>query len=303
MQGDRKGQHHSGEASTPLFSATAGSSSNFPSDPSRSPSYRHKPLQAHPSSYPNLSASYASGSAEGYYPPSGPGGTLSSQNAYGASALAPPGKGQSNLLGKNVNNVWDETLHRAVAASSSSGPRRLPQDDQYPIAVDNNSARYGQSLSPIIPRDGRPGSASRYLQPSPSFSSPQYTSQASDPSNPLDQVLPRGLLLHIIDLYFDYIYALIPAIHRPTFMRDLTDRREERDGQEEWTVMVLILVCSTLLQVPRAFVPLPRRDVKAVAERCWELTRAFMIKDWAEVSLERCKFSFLSSGIPKSGLS
>jgi hypothetical protein len=272
----------------------------YPQDPSRSPDYpRRDSVQHHPGTYSHTTLNAYSGPpAEGYYPPSGPGGTLSSQNAYGNSALGHPGQGRPTYVGRPIAAVWDETLQRAVA--SNSGHRESLHSD---TGAEGEGGRYGSTLSPVMRPNTAPGSGydARYSHPgappgpstrlpfSPSFASPQYPTNPAEPSNPLDRVIPRGLLQHVIDLYFDYIYALIPAIHRPTFMRDLNERREEQEGQEEWTHMVLILVCSTLLQVPRAFVPLPRREVKAIVEKCWDMTRRFMVKDWSEVSLERRK--------------
>jgi hypothetical protein len=279
LQAERSGVQAGGEPSS--AASLASISSNY-TDPANSPTYSRRDLsQQHYGSYPQLTASYAHPPPEGYHPPSGPGGTLNSQNVYGGSALAPPGHGLPTHMSKNINTAWDETLQRAVVATSSTS-----ELDDEPRGYAGNQSRYAGQLSPNA-STGRPSSASR-PELSPTFS-PQYRNRPSNPANPLDQVLPRGLLLHIVDLYFDYIYALVPAIHRPTFMRDLGNYREEREGEEEWTHMVLILVTSTLLQVPRAFVPLPRKEVRALAERCWHLVRLFLSKDYVEVSLERCE--------------
>ena len=89
-------------------------------------------------------------------------------------------------------------------------------------------------------------------------------------------VLPRQLLHQVINLYFDYVYALIPIIHRPTFMHDLHHNREERPGQEEWTCMTLAVVASTLVQVPRSFVSMPRREVRMLVETCYKRGRAYL---------------------------
>lgn len=275
---------------TPIMSNT-----HFPVDRDRSPPLAHRELLHNPGLHPAMSSSYAYPPPEGYHPPSGPGGTLSSQNSYGGSALAPPGQGHPNYMGKNITSVWDETLHRAVAATSSSSSHRpySPEDRFGGGYSEREAPRYSAGLSPSHPTSTLTprGPPNQRYQLSPSFSSPQYPHHPSNPTNILDQVLPRGLLLHVVDLYFDYIYALIPAIHRPTFMRDLANHREDREGEEEWTHMVLILVAATLVQVPRAFVPLPRSEVKALAEHCYQLTREFQSKDWQSVSLERCESS------------
>ncbi|KAL7424604.1 hypothetical protein Q5752_000288 [Cryptotrichosporon argae] len=91
---------------------------------------------------------------------------------------------------------------------------------------------------------------------------------SSRPGNPLDALIPRGLLLLVIRLYFDYIWCLIPCVHRPSFMRDLEARREERPGQDEWVALVLAVVGTTLVQMPSSFVPLERYKVKQIVQRC-----------------------------------
>jgi hypothetical protein len=87
-------------------------------------------------------------------------------------------------------------------------------------------------------------------------------------SNPLEAIIPRPLLHLIINLFFDYVYPLTPCLHKPTFLADLARHREMEPGQGEWTALVLATVMSTLVQVPRAFVPLTRREVKDLAYRC-----------------------------------
>ena len=119
-------------------------------------------------------------------------------------------------------------------------------------------------------------------------------SEAASRRNPLDMVLPRQLLHQVVNLYFDYVYALIPIIHRPTFMHDLHHNREERPGQDEWTCMTLALVASTLVQVPRSFVALPRREVKQLAEVCYKRGRAYLgMSIEAPASVQVCTSLYL----------
>ncbi|KAJ9116939.1 hypothetical protein QFC22_004597 [Naganishia vaughanmartiniae] len=103
--------------------------------------------------------------------------------------------------------------------------------------------------------------------PAPSYASGQPSRQSLN-SNPLEAIIPRPLLHLIINLFFDYVYPLTPCLHKPTFLADLARHREMEPGQGEWTALVLATVMSTLVQVPRAFVPLTRREVKDLAYRC-----------------------------------
>lgn len=113
--------------------------------------------------------------------------------------------------------------------------------------------------------------------------------------NPLDTILPRPLLLLIINLFFDYVYPLTPCLHKPTFLRDLMSRREERPGQDEWVALVLATVMSTLVQVPRAFVPLSRREVRDLAAKCYKETRKWTLHGYKEASVAAVVVRYFSA--------
>jgi hypothetical protein len=72
-------------------------------------------------------------------------------------------------------------------------------------------------------------------------------------------------------------------------MRDLHAKREERPGEEEWTAMVLSLVAATLVQLPRAFVPMPRSEVKALVQKCYRHVTMALLRDYQDVSIDRRK--------------
>lgn len=108
---------------------------------------------------------------------------------------------------------------------------------------------------------------------------------SQQPRSPIDAVLPRPLLHTIIGLFKDFVYPLTPCIHMPTLVQDLAKRREMEPGQEEWTAMVLATVMSTVVQVPRAFVPLSRGEVSALAERCYMETRRWSHLGYSDDSL------------------
>ena len=88
-------------------------------------------------------------------------------------------------------------------------------------------------------------------------------------ANPLEAVLPRDLMLQIISLFFHYLYPLIPLVHRPSFEADIEDRREEREGEQEWTALVLITLASTVAQLPSVLIPLEKSHSQALIQRCY----------------------------------
>lgn len=104
-------------------------------------------------------------------------------------------------------------------------------------------------------------------------------------ANPLEAIIPRPLLHHIINLFFDYVYPLTPCLHKPTFIQDLARQREMEPNQGEWTTLVLATVMSTLVQVPRAFVPLTRREVKDLAYRCHIAGREWSLQGYKDFTV------------------
>ncbi|WVQ71033.1 hypothetical protein IAR50_000558 [Cryptococcus sp. DSM 104548] len=125
-------------------------------------------------------------------------------------------------------------------------------------------------------------SSPAHLSPNTAFSQHPY-----DPRNPLDAIIPRPILYHIIDLYFDYVYCLVPCLHRPSFIHDLNTKREERPGEEEWVALVLSVVASTLVQLPRSFINMRRKEVKELVLRCHEQARIYLAKDYQAVTVTR----------------
>ena len=197
----------------------------------------------------------------------GPGpGTLAEQRAIRATSLVNQGHGYQSLKGRDVEKDWEPALLKSIIASRPPVPKL------------NGSHRSPSRVSP--PREPTGTSRPSHFR---NHSSPP------DKTNPFDAVLARHLLLHIIDLYFDYIYCLIPCLHRPTFMQDLHSHREEDDNQEEWTALVFSVVAATLVQLPRAFVSMPRKKVKALVDRCYGLGREYLNRDFEEVTVTRCK--------------
>lgn len=227
----------------------------------------------------------------------GPGaglGTLSAQNAVQASALHSQGQGLLSRIGRDVDEAWDDALLSTLAATRpsepsawSAAPIRPPPPHGSPGQWPNATTTTHFSPQAHTAQTGHTGTG--LTAPSPSFSTPPYASLPHNPSNPLEAILPRGFLYHIVDLFFDYIYCLTPCLHRPSFMRDLHAKREERPGEEEWTAMVLSLVAATLVQLPRAFVPMPRSEVKALVQKCYRHVTMALLRDYQDVSIDRRK--------------
>ncbi|KAF8758686.1 GAL4-like Zn(II)2Cys6 (or C6 zinc) binuclear cluster DNA-binding domain [Rhizoctonia solani] len=175
---------------------------------------------------------------------------LSSVPAHGQHGRAPMSVRPSSIMEYN-----------AALSSTSSLPVNLPPS-RYPIAADQfQPPSYGHGgQSPGATSDGgsegRPQTADAASQAhlEASFSSNHPLYNWSMPYKPngygnshpsgmsllpplsyfyrphrLDDVAPRERIMHIIGVFFDLVYPLTPCIHKPSFMADLANRREERD--------------------------------------------------------------------------
>ena len=80
----------------------------------------------------------------------------------------------------------------------------------------------------------------------------------------LEEIAPRDTISLIITLFFDFVYPLTPSIHKPSFMADLRSRREERDPL--FFALVMSTVASTLVQLPRSYLPMERPVVRKLAQ-------------------------------------
>jgi hypothetical protein len=87
----------------------------------------------------------------------------------------------------------------------------------------------------------------------------------------LESIIPRDTVSLIIALFFDFVYPLTPCVHKPSFMADLHARREERDPL--FFALVMSTVASTLVQVPRSYLPMERCVVRKLAQNCHEASR------------------------------
>ena len=91
----------------------------------------------------------------------------------------------------------------------------------------------------------------------------------------LDDIAPRECISHIIALFFDFVYPLTPCIHKPSFMADLHAKREERDPL--FFALVMSTLASTLVQVPRSYLPMERSAGRKLAQMCYEASRHITI--------------------------
>jgi hypothetical protein len=94
----------------------------------------------------------------------------------------------------------------------------------------------------------------------------------------LEDVAPRETILLILALFFDFVYPLTPCLHKPSFMTDIHARREERDPL--FFALIMSTVASTLIQVPRSYLPMERYTVRKLAQTCHEASRHITVASY-----------------------
>ncbi|KAF9221578.1 hypothetical protein BS17DRAFT_737325 [Gyrodon lividus] len=94
----------------------------------------------------------------------------------------------------------------------------------------------------------------------------------------LGDIAPRETIFLIIALFFDFVYPLTPCVHKPSFMADLHSHREERDPL--FFALVMSTVASTLVQVPKSYLPMERSIVRRLAQTCCEASRHITIASY-----------------------
>ncbi|KAI0034650.1 fungal-specific transcription factor domain-containing protein [Vararia minispora EC-137] len=94
----------------------------------------------------------------------------------------------------------------------------------------------------------------------------------------LEEIAPRDTIMLIIALFFDFVYPLTPCVHKPSFMADLHAHREERDPL--FFALVMSTVASTLVQLPRAYLPMERHAVRKLAQTCHEASRHISVASY-----------------------
>ncbi|WVN85850.1 uncharacterized protein L203_101002 [Cryptococcus depauperatus CBS 7841] len=211
----------------------------------------------------------------------------------------------TQMMPSSRSSSWQPSPAMTIPSSGLvPSVQQYPPSTRIPLFARNSSASQIQLIpstatSPIHSRNqiSQPLNHSLSLPSSQPLSTqssllhaPQrltYIHHTHNPQNPLDSIVPRPLLYSIIDLYFDYIYCLVPCPHKPTFIHNLNKKREEESGQEEWAALVLAIVGITLLQLPKNLIDMPRGAAKNLALRCHEEIREYLAKDFQIMTITR----------------
>lgn len=215
-----------------------------------------------------------------------------SASATGAPSpgLAPPPPPPQPILDPETS-FWNAlgTIPRQAQYQSQAPAAPIIRVDDHPIASTSDST--GQDGRVLADRSWRllPDSPASTTAQSPS---PGYPIFPHNPNNVFDNILPRGLLYLLIDHFFDYIYPLNPVVHRPSFIRDVQNHREERSGEEDWIALVMVVACLTIIQLPPAFLPVSLEEARRIAMTFYRYAKGFQLTDYHKLSLNRRESGF-----------
>ena len=202
-------------------------------------------------------------------------------------------------MSQPTSTFLDQSLNN-VGASLSSGSL---QSSRFSIAADAYQTHYQQMPSPSFGGSSVDTQRSPKTEDSQSFvsSSEQFSAyplynwsfRQHQPAPPpstlpplayyyrahsLEEVAPRDTIMLIIALFFDFVYPLSPCVHKPSYMADLHAHREERDPL--FFALVMSTVASTLVQLPRSYIPMGRNAVRKLAQNCHEASRHISVASY-----------------------
>ncbi|GMK56132.1 hypothetical protein CspeluHIS016_0211880 [Cutaneotrichosporon spelunceum] len=154
------------------------------------------------------------------------------------------------------------------------GSESTPSQPSYPSADPSPSMVY-----PMRRPDGHRPSWDITNAPGPLSVPSEFSGLGTyiDSTNPFDRVIRRELLNHLIHIYFEYMFWLMPYPHQPTMQRDLANRREEEPGQETFIAMVFSIL-GMVCVMPTHLTPLSPDQTSSLMAICEEQIMSYLSK-------------------------
>ena len=148
----------------------------------------------------------------------------------------------SSAVGPGASPAWSGATPATATASSSSASLRSSRND---TTSPGSQLYLVQSEPTRLPRVAQHWAVSP--QAVPTSLSPTSYSQSS----PGEDLCPRDLLKRILLDYLEYLYPLIPVVHRPSFRRDVSADRDMYDA--DFLGLILGLCAITVGTMPNRF--------------------------------------------------
>ncbi|TFK52198.1 hypothetical protein OE88DRAFT_1678200 [Heliocybe sulcata] len=208
---------------------------------------------------------------------------ISAQMSPPRSAISPSNTGPSSFLDPSLSSMPSGALGARYPISADSFHSQFLNMSGLP------SPTYGPPRSPLSEDGLFSPTDQQSTYPLHNWSYKQYPQNIPPPSalvplsyyyrpHRLEDIAPRETVSLIIALFFDFVYPLTPCVHKPSFMTDLHTHREERDPL--FFALVMSTIASTLVQVPRSYVPMERSAVRKLAQNCHEASRQISVASY-----------------------
>lgn len=133
------------------------------------------------------------------------------------------------------------------------------------------------------------------------ISESQSPNDAFHRSHPTDGLCDRQLFDRILHDYLDLVYPLIPVIHRPSFLKDVSQARDSFDA--DFLGLVVALCATTVGLLPRKFheyrsssTPLVFQTRTEMVDRCYDMLLGIRGPDYFDnISQQKWAVSYLMS--------
>ncbi len=133
----------------------------------------------------------------------------------------------------------------------------IPAADNF-LVPGSRGGNTGIGTSPELYHSRQPHEQQQHHQHTLSYQSTNtspYQNDISSPNRPhgfpTDELCPRALIHLIADDYLEFIYPLIPAVHRPTFRANLSANKDVHDP--EFLALLFAIVATTIGLLPSRF--------------------------------------------------
>ncbi|WWC86219.1 uncharacterized protein L201_001092 [Kwoniella dendrophila CBS 6074] len=171
----------------------------------------------------------------------------------------------------NHTTHYNQPSQSATSSNTFSYPN--PPLSSNSISSQQMNQHNGSTSLPSVPSQdfihsaAAPISAINSTSPNNEVSPSVALSEASiPPSTSIDSVLPREMAMNTIKLWFDHVHCIIPVIHQPSFMYDLSSHEEER--RPMFFALIMGMIATTLIHVPKSYFGMSAANVRKLSDKC-----------------------------------
>lgn len=174
-----------------------------------------------------------------------------------------------------VGSVYDPAMTASVGDSAVSRPYSLPSLGQEYTAQGSTPSEFERPQVPPPRPFWLVKKQSNMLTDMASPSSSSSIKGKGKERLDLEEMLPRHSALLVNELFFDYLWHLLPCLHIPTYRADFSSGRDRFDP--EFLALVLSIQATVFIAVPRKWLPPGLTNgLRQLTERCVGKSRALL---------------------------